>query len=548
MANDFKPFKRIMTKVESRKMDSSYEIYMALYQQLTGEDELETFRQFKPGFFDLVIVDECHRGSAKENSRWRKVLDYFDKATHIGMTATPKETEDISSSTYFNKPVYTYSLKQGIDDGFLAPYKVIRVGLDIDLLGYRPSKGERDVYGEEIEDREYGVKDFDKNIIIDERIQVVAEKVTEFLKRTDRFSKTIVFCNDINHAERMRMALVNLNSDLVRENDKYIMRITGDNQEGKNQLDNFIDADSQYPTVVTTSELMTTGVDCKTCKLIVLDNNFGEGGMIKFKQIIGRGTRLVESRGKMYFTILDFRNASRMFADPGFDGEPIVIYEANQDDPIPENNDIPEIEMGNTDKPNDFNDEEIETRHIYRVNGIQVDVVSERVQYYDVNGKLITESLKDYTRKNILNEYKTLDDFLTKWTGEEKSSAIIEELKEQGILLDALREESGQKEIDDFDLICHIAFDKKPLTKSERIKRVKQKPYFENYSAAAQKVLNILLDKYAIDGVLDFEDISVLKLKEFHDFGSLSKIIALFNGKENYLQAVRGLRRMLYTA
>ena len=549
--NDFKPFEKIITKIRKRNLDSSYEIYMSLYQQLVGEDEEEIFREFKPEFFDLIIVDECHRGSAKEDSRWRRILEYFDKATHIGMTATPKETKNISSSTYFGEPLYTYSLRQGIEDGFLAPYKVIRVGLDIDLMGYRPDKGQKDIYGQVVEDREYNIKDYDQTIIIDDRTQLVAEKVTEFLKKTDRFSKTIVFCVDIDHAERMRMALVNCNQDLCMQNPKYVMRITGDNQEGKNQLDNFIALDSKYPNIVTTSELMTTGVDCKTCKLIVLDNNFGDNGMIKFKQIIGRGTRIREDFGKMYFTIMDFRNASRLFADPDFDGEPTIVYEAKENDPIiPDENVIDVIEK---DKINDFihyenEDITFSPRRIYRVKGIQVTVLSERVQYYDKNGKLITESLKDYSRKNILQEYATLDDFLNKWTSGERREAIINELKEHGILLNALREESGQKDIDEFDLICHIAYDKKPLTKSERARNAKQKAYLEKYSEQAQKVLIALLDKYAKDNINDIDDIGILSLNEFKQFGGPLKIIKMFGNKDKYIQAVRDLRQLLYAA
>ena len=553
MTNDFKPFKKVMTKIENRKMDSSYEIYMALYQQLSGEDDLEIFKQFKPEFFDLIVVDECHRGSAREDSRWRKILDYFSLATKIGLTATPKETKEISNIDYFGKPIYTYSLKQGIDDGFLAPYKVIRIGINKDLEGYRPLIGEKDIDGNEIEDREYNQKDFDRTLIIDERTKLVAEKITEFLKNTDRMSKTIVFCVDIEHAERMRQALVNCNSDMCSKNPKYVMRITGDNNEGKAQLDNFIDPAKDYPVIVTTSKLMTTGVDCKTCKVIALDNIFGENGMTEFKQIIGRGTRIREDYNKLYFTILDFRDASRMFADPNFNGPAICILEPKDGETIPPK------EESKTEQPQDIEDinepvipgiiHDIPKSKKTRIRGIDVFIMSERVQYYDKDGKLITEDLKTYSRKNILNEYATLNDFLTKWNSEQKRAAIVEELKNQGILLDALREEVNNPDLDDFDLICHIAYDKKPLTKSERVRNVKQKGYFEKYSEQAKNVLIALLDKYATDGVTDFEDRTVLQLEEFRQFGNPVTIInSIFGGLQNYLNAVRELKSQIYAA
>lgn len=544
MQNDFKPFDKVMTKIEHRVMDSSYEVYLALYQQLSGQEDLEIFKQFKSDFFDLIIIDECHRGSAKEDSAWRKILEYFNSATQIGLTATPKETKETSNIGYFGEPVYTYTLKQGIEDGFLAPYKVIRIGLDKDLEGYRPTKGKVDIYGQVIEDREYNVKDFDKNIIIDDRTKKVAGKITEYLKKTDRFSKTIIFCIDIDHAERMRQALVNENSDLVAENPKYIMRITGDNQEGKAQLDNFIDEESLYPTIVTTSKLMTTGVDCKTCKLIVLDNNIGS--MTEFKQIIGRGTRLSLNYGKEYFTIMDFRNSSRLFADPDFDGEPVQIYEPNEEN----GDDIVPPDEGNESDDNfggDSGDGEIkETHGKYRVGDVEVKVISERVQYYDKDGKLITESIKDYSKKNILDEFSDLDTFLNRWNSEDKKEAIIEELKEQGVLLDALREEIGNPDIDDFDLICHIAFDKKPLTKAERANNVKKRGYLYKYSDMAQKVLEALLDKYMNEGIIDLEDTKILEMKDFEEFGSPLKIVKLFGGKKKYVEAIKELETQIY--
>lgn len=553
MNNDFQPFSKVMTKVENRKIDSSYEIFLSLYHQLSsnGEDPLETLKQLSPDFFDLIVIDECHRGSAKEDSRWRAVLDYFSSATQIGLTATPKETKETSNTNYFGEPVYTYSLKQGIEDGFLAPYKVIRIGLDKDLEGYRPTKGKTDMYGQIIEDREYNSKDFDKNIIIDDRTKKIAQKITEFLKKTDRFSKTIVFCIDIDHAERMRQALINENSDLVALNNKYIMRITGDNQEGKAQLDNFIDEESLYPTVVTTSKLMTTGVDCKTCKLIVLDNIYGDNGMTEFKQIIGRGTRLKPEYGKEYFTIMDFRNASRLFADPDWDGEPTQIYEPNEengDDIVPpDENDDSDEEIGSGGSGAEQWDDEIrEKPEKYRVNDVEVTVISERVQYYDKDGKLITESIKDYSKKNILDEFVTLDNFLNRWNNEEKKEAIIEELKEHGVLLDALREDIGNPDIDDFDLICHIAFDKKPLTKAERANNVKKRGYLYKYSDMAQNVLEKLLEKYKDEGIIDLEDTKILELDDFKEFGSPLKIVKLFGNKKKYIEAVRELEKQIY--
>ena len=555
MSNDFQPFNGVMTKIENRTIDTSYEIYLSLYHQLssTSKDPLEVLKQLSPDFFDLIVIDECHRGSAKEDSRWRAVLDYFSSATQIGLTATPKETKEASNINYFGEPVYTYSLKQGIEDGFLAPYKVIRVGLDKDLEGYRPTKGKTDMYGQVIEDREYNTKDFDKNIIIDDRTKKVAQKVTEFLKKTDRFSKTIVFCIDIDDAERMRQALVNENSDLVRENPKYIMRITGDNEEGKAQLDNFIDEESLYPTIVTTSKLMTTGVDCKTCKLIVLDNIFGDNGMTEFKQIIGRGTRLKPEYGKEYFTIMDFRNASRLFADPDWDGEPVQIYEPDDGEDIV--SDVPsddETETRGNDGNGDYgfggtdNGGVKEAREKYRVNDVEVTVISERVQYYDKDGKLITESITDYSKKNILNEFATLDNFLNRWNSEEKKEAIIDELKEQGVLLEALREDIGSPDIDDFDLICHIAFDKKPLTRAERANNVKKRDYLYKYSDMAQSVLERLLERYMNEGITDLENPQVLELDDFKEFGSPLKIVKLFGNKKKYIEAVKELEKEIY--
>ena len=562
ISGDFKPFGGKMTRVENRTLDSAYEVYLSLYHQLSGEDNLETFKQFKPNFFDLIVIDECHRGSAKEESAWRKILDYFSSATHIGCTATPVETKQASNQTYFGEPVYEYSLKQGINDGFLAPYKVIRVGLDKDLMGYRPEAGKTDDKGYEIADREYNIKDFDRTLVLDQRTKAVAAKVTEFLKKTDRMSKTIVFCVDVEHAERMRQALINENKDLYKENNRYIMRITGDNQEGKEQLGNFIDEDSDYPVIAVTSRLMTTGVDAKMCRLIVLDNNFSdEHGMTEFKQIIGRGTRLLEEKGKTYFTIMDFRNASRLFADKDFDGTPDVVID------IPDGGEMVDPPVNPVDSLSEMeNDEPIQdVQNIpvtlplvtppdgdmprkYYVSDVEVTVISERVQYIDKDGKLITESLIDYTRKNILSQYARLDDFLSRWTKAQRKQAIIDELKEEGVLLDAVREETGKTDIDDFDLICHLAYDKAPLTRLERANSVRKRGYLYRYAELAQKVLGTLLDKYADEGIKDIEDTKVLQLKEFAEYGSPMKIAKAFGGKEGYQQAVRELENEIFSA
>ena len=573
ISGDFKPFGGKMTKVQKRNLDSSYEIYLALYQQLAGDDGEEAYLQFQPNFFDLIVIDECHRGSAKEESAWRKILDYFSSATHVGCTATPIETKEASSTSYFGEPIYEYSLKQGIEDGFLAPYKVIRIGLDKDLEGYRPEAGKVDKFGYEIEDREYNIKDFDRKIVIDDRTRVVAAKITEFLKKTDRFSKTIVFCVDIEHAERMRQALINENKDLYSQNEKYIMRITGDNDEGKAQLENFIDEEMKYPVIAVTSKLMTTGVDAKMCKLIVLENNINS--MTEFKQIIGRGTRLLEEYGKTYFTIMDFRNASRLFADPDFDGKPEVVIDIDEDDPVYDPVPDPELPTelptdGGKQNPEDggnngevkedggkygpgdippFGEGEGEDKpRKYYVGDITVKVLSERVQYVDKDGKLITESLIDYTKKNILQQYSRLDDFLRTWTTAEKKQAIIEELQDDGVLLDAVREELGKTELDDFDLICHIAYDKAPLTKKERAENVKKRHYLYKYSDTAQKVIEALLDKYSNDGIKDIEDTKVLELKEFAQIGSPLKIVKAFGGKEAYQKAVQELENEIYYA
>jgi len=552
MANDFKHFGDKMIKVNRKNVSKAHEIYLALYQSMTGSEEWQDiYKQFSPDFFDLVIVDECHRGSAKDNSAWREVLEYFSSATQIGLTATPKETKDVSTSNYFGEPVYTYSLKQGIEDGFLAPYKVVRVSLDRDLEGYRPAKGKVDKYGNLIEDRIYNVSDFDRNLILEKRTEIVAKKISEFLRKTNRFDKTIVFCVDIDHAERMRQALINENSDLVKENSKYIMRITGDNEEGKAQLDNFIDPESKYPTIVTTSKLLTTGVDAQTCKLIVLDSNINS--MTEFKQIIGRGTRIKEEYGKLFFTIMDFRGVTRLFADPDFDGDPVVIYEPKEGEDIvpPTEGEYDDFEgepgaYVNEDEGDFDLDENGGGKRVkYVVDDVEVMVVNERVEYYDKDGKLVTESLKDYTRKNIRNEYADLNEFINRWNSEEKKSAIIEELKERGVFLDAIKEEVG-KDLDDFDLILHLAFDQKPLTRQERANNVKKRDYFSKYSDVAREVLEALLDKYMNEGITELESMEILKLDPFKKIGTPTKIIKAFGGRDKYIQTIKELEREIY--
>jgi type I restriction enzyme R subunit len=551
MQNDFRPFGGAMVKVQNREVDKSFEVYLALYQAVSGTEERQNvYREFSPDFFDLIVVDECHRGSAAENSAWREILDYFAPAAHLGMTATPRETADVSTSHYFGEPVYTYSLKQGIEDGFLAPYRVVRVGLDRDLEGWRPEAGKRDKYGYEVEDREYGQKDFDRTLVIDERTQAVAERVTTYLKKTDRFAKTIVFCVDIDHAERMRQALVNANADLAAADARYVVRITGDSDEGKRELDPFIDPESRYPVVATTSKLMTTGVDAQTCKLIVLDAPIGS--MTEFKQIIGRGTRIREDYGKVSFTIMDFRKNTNKFADPDFDGEPVRVYVAGPHDDVvpPEER---EDEDGTGPPVWDPDEEDGAARKVY-VNGVPVRIVNERVQYYGPGGALITESLRDYTRRNVRERYASLDAFLTRWSDAAQKSAVVEELAEQGVLLAELQREvteergAGAEAFDPFDLVCHVAFDRPPLTRSERARRVREGDYFSRYGAQARAVLEALLDKYADEGIEDVERLDVLNVRPLTDLGSPLEIVRRFGGKAQYLSAVRDLERELYRA
>lgn len=560
MTNDFKPFGSAMTKIQKRQANKAYEIYLSLYQAVSGtEEEQNIYKQFSRDFFDLIVVDECHRGSAAEDSAWRQILDYFSSATQIGLTATPKETREVSNIDYFGEPIYTYSLRQGIDDGFLAPYKVVRIDIDKDLEGWRPKKGMVDKYGNEIEDRIYNQKDFDRNLVLERRTQLVARKISEFLKQTNRFDKTIVFCENIDHAERMRQALVNENGDLAAENSRYVMRITGDNEEGKAELDNFIFPESKYPVIATTSKLMSTGVDAQTCKLIVLDQRIQS--MTEFKQIIGRGTRINEDYDKFYFTIIDFKKATELFADPDFDGDPVQIYEPKELDDSPVPPELPEGEEPEDDyqypEPGQGSlwagvaesadsDYEPNVRR-YMVANVEVKVVAERVQYFDANGKLITESLKDYTRKALTKEFASLDDFLRRWSNAEKKQAIVDELANEGVFFEALAEEIG-KDCDPFDLLCHVAWDMPPLTRQERAEQVKKRNYFTQYGDQARRVLEALLDKYADGGVGQIEETQILTVAPFTEFGTPIEIVRAFGGLDNYQRAVNGLKESLYSA
>ncbi len=547
--NDFKPFGTAMTKITNRTVDKSFEIYLCLYQAVTGtEEDQNIYTQFSPDFFDLIVVDECHRGSAADDAAWRKVLEYFTSATQIDLTATPKETRDISNIEYFGDPIYTYSLRQGIADGFLAPYKVVRIGLDRDLDGWRPFDGQTDKFGQLIEDREYNDRDFDRTLILEKRTTLVAAKVTEFLTATNRFAKTIIFCENIDHAERMRQAMVNANPDLAAANAKYVMRITGDNDEGKAQLDNFIDPESTHPVVACTSRLMSTGVDAQTCHLIVLDRRIAS--MTEFKQIIGRGTRINEDYNKLFFTIMDFKRATAMFADPAFDGDPVQIYEPAEGETVvpPDEaaavgaeamHDAPLVDPFGGDSP----DGTRPTR--YYIDNVEVRVATERVQYLDEHGRLITESLKDYSRKTVRKSYKSLNAFLTVWNQAERKQAILEELAAQGVFLNELAEQVG-RDYDAFDLICHVAFDAPPLTRRERAERVKKRDVFARYGGKARAVLEALLQKFADSGIASVESLEILKVDPLTAFGTPVEIVTLFGGKPAYLAAIRELETALY--
>ncbi|MFM0498926.1 EcoAI/FtnUII family type I restriction enzme subunit R [Paraburkholderia caffeinilytica] len=548
--NDFKPFAGAMTKIENREVDKSYEIYLSLYQAVTGTEETQNiYRQFSRDFFDLVVIDECHRGSAAEDSAWREILDYFSSATHLGLTATPKETAEVSNITYFGEPVYTYSLRQGIEDGFLAPYKVIRVDLDKDL-GWRPKAGMVDRLGQLVEDRIYNQSDMNRSLVLTRRDEAVAKRVTEFLHATDRMAKTIVFCEDIDHAARMRQALINANPDLAGANPKYVMQITGDNLEGKLELDNFINPRKDYPVIATTSRLMTTGIDAKTCKLVVLDRTIRS--MTEFKQIIGRGTRIDEEYGKLWFTILDFKKATELFADPAFDGDPVVVFEPEPDEPVVP----PEEDNDPVGDPAGGLDGEVGGMPIgpdgpgtgrtrYVIDEVPVYVVNERVQYLGPDGRLITESLRDFTRIQIGKRFVSLDAFLQAWNDADRKQAIVAELEEQGILFDELAKEAG-KDLDPFDLVCHIAFGQKPLTRRERAENVRKRDYFGKYGDTARQVLQALLEKYADDGIENIERPEVLRLAPLDQLGSPVELVQAFGGRAQYQAAIRELERSLY--
>jgi type I restriction enzyme R subunit len=557
---DFKHFKDKMTVVQNHQVNKAYEIYLSLYQGLTGTEEASNiYKQFSRDFFDLIVVDECHRGSARQDSAWREILEYFSNAAQIGLTATPKETDVTSNSDYFGNPIYTYSLKQGIDDGFLAPYRVIRILLDIDAEGWRPPRGFRDKEGNLVEDRVYNRSDFDKKLVVEERRKLVAEKVTEFLKGTNRFDKTIAFCCDVEHAEGMRGELAKENTDLVGQNYKYIMQITGENIEGKRELGNFTDPESAYPVIATTSELMTTGIDAQTVKVIVLDKNINS--MTTFKQIIGRGTRINEAYNKHYFTILDFRNATDLFADKDFDGDPIRIKEI-KDDETDLGTIIDEEENDTETIIDEISDEEItfekpEIRNPFStagfvpnikvvVNGVDVSVLVSRELSFDKDGKLITRKLTDYTKEIVTEQFSTLNDFLNKWNESDKKETIIKELEEKGVPVDDLIN-SVDKKLDLFDLICHVAFDQPPLSRRERANNVRKRDYFTKYGEQARQVLEALLDKYADEGIENIESLDVLNVIPFTEFGSRVEIVRnIFGGREKYLEAVKELENELY--
>src|SRR5271169_376997 len=581
MVNDFRPFGAAMAKLSTgaktieredgsetaiataldrkRRIDTAYEVYLGLYQAITGPEERQKlFREFSPGFFDLIVIDECHRGSAAEDSAWREILDHFSAATQIGLTATPKETTYVSNMHYFGKPVYSYSLKQGIQDGFLAPYKVIKVHIDVDVHGYRPERGETDRYGNEIEDRIYNTKDFDRVLVIDDRTKLVAKKVSDFLKEShDRFQKTIVFCVDEEHAARMRQALINENKDLCNENHRYVMRITGSDAEGQAQLGNFIDPEAKYPVLVTTSRLLSTGVDAQTCRLIVLDRPVGS--MTEFKQIVGRGTRVHEDTKKFYFTLIDFRGATNHFADPDFDGEPVQIYEPGQDDPIvPPDDVLPTDENGApvppkpgddeviVDQPPDINiNTDIEPPRKIYVDGVGATIVAERVEYLDEQGRLVTETLRDFTKSALKRRFASLNDFLKRWKSAERKQAIIEELENEGLSLEPLADEVG-KDLDPFDLICHVVFDRPALTRRERADNVRKRDVFTKYGPQARAVLEALLQKYQDQGILGLDDLRLLKITPFAEMGTPLQLIKEFGTRADFMFAVQELQSAIY--
>ena len=529
MAQDFKPLEKIMCKIKNKQLDSSYQVFMSLYHQLAGEESDEPFRQFKPEFFDLIIVDECHRGSAKADSEWRKILNYFHSAIHIGLTATPKETADVSNKTYFGEPIYTYSLKQGILDGFLAPYKVVRVNIDKDLEGWRPHVGQIDIDGKNLPDKTFHQEDFDSNLFMEERTRLVARRITDWLKENGRLSKIIVFCKNTEHAELMRRALVEENADLVHDVPKYVMKITGDDDEGKKQLDNFTEPDATPPIIATTAELLSTGVDCKTVKLIVIDKVVES--MIMFKQIIGRGTRLFPHYDKNFFTIMDFSGATENFFDPEFDGEPAIILGDAQSRSYKEKT------------------REDNSREVYHVRGVDVEIVNETVSFLGKNGKLITENLIDYTRKNILGKYADLQNFLQVWNEADRKQAVLDELTAEGVFLPMLRDAyKFDKNIDDFDLILHVAYGKETKTRRQRAQAAQNSEAIKNFSEKCQNVLAALLNKYSTNGINELENLQVLRNSPFDAIGNPTSIVKLFGGKTGYLQAVKFLKDLIYQA
>ncbi|MBA4800796.1 MAG: DEAD/DEAH box helicase family protein [Euryhalocaulis sp.] len=577
MVNDFRPFGSAMAKLSSksktiesesgdleelrtaldkkRRIDTSYEIYLGLYQAITGPDDRDKiFKELSPDFFDLIVIDECHRGSAAEDAAWREILEHFSSATQIGLTATPKETEYVSNIAYFGEPVYSYSLRQGIEDGFLAPYKVIKIHIDRDIEGYRPETGQRDRDGDEVEDRIYNQRDFDRSLVLDERTKIVARKVSDFLKESgDRHQKTIVFCVDQEHASRMRQALVNENSDLVAENHRYVMRITGSDKDGLDQLGNFIDPESPYPVIVTTSRLLSTGVDAQTCRLIALDRPVGS--MTEFKQILGRGTRVHNDTQKYFFTLMDFRGATNHFADPAFDGEPVQIYEPTGDAPVSPPDEPGTPTSDGASPPGVGEEEEViydpehspspSARKKIYVDGVTAEIVAERVEYLDENGRLITESLRDFTRRSLKKRFASMDDFLRRWNAAERKQAVLDELEAEGLPLSLIGREIGQ-DLDPFDLILHVAFDQPAFTRRERAQNIKKRDAFGKYGDTARKVLEALLKKYADEGVTDLADVRVLSISPFSKMGTPVQLVKAFGGRQEFERAANDLQASLY--
>ncbi|MGH6926054.1 MAG: EcoAI/FtnUII family type I restriction enzme subunit R [Propylenella sp.] len=540
LINDFKPFGGAMTKVTGHKFDPAYEIDLALYQAITGtEEEDKAFKTLSRDFFDLVVIDECHRGSAAEDAQWREILEYFSGATQIGMTATPRETKYVSNIGYFGEPVYTYSLKQGIEDGFLAPYKVIRIDIDKDVEGWTPPPGMTDDLGREVPEREYNQADMDRILVLNQRTRLVARRVMQYLNATDPFAKTIIFCEDIDHAERMRAAIVNEAGALAIDHPKYVMRITGDSTEGKAELDNFIDPESRFPVIATTSELLTTGVDARTCKLIVLDKTINS--MTTFKQIIGRGTRILEEYNKFFFTIMDFKKATTLFSDPDFDGEPVVIYEpGDDDDPVP-----PDPVGDESDEDDNEETGFGEGEQKIFVSGVPTRILAERVEYIGPDGQLITESYREFAKKQVEAEFASLDDFVRRWNAADRKRAIIDELEEHGVLFENLAAEVG-KDFDPFDLVLHAAWDQRPLTRKERAEKVRKRNYFAKYGETARAVLEGLLEKYQDEGVIDLSDPNVLRIAPFDRIGTPVQLVKQFGSKADFENAVHELQAALY--